>query len=50
MSAKQSRLFLVKEGEKRQTNKRGKVFTVGAIYTYANRGADGTIPFRPKIA
>jgi hypothetical protein len=34
----QSHLILVTEGVKQQRNKRGKVFSLGAIYTLANKG------------
>jgi hypothetical protein len=33
-------LFLVTEGERIQNGMRGKPTTVGAVYTYANKGRD----------
>ena len=35
---KQSRPFLVEEGERRQTNRRGKGFWINRVYTLANKG------------
>jgi hypothetical protein len=38
MTARQSTLILVTEGVAQQTRKQGKHFTLGSVYTLANKG------------